>query len=116
MSDDYAWAPVLSRLMAGADLSGAEARAAMDEIMGGRATPAQVAAFIVSLRTKGETAEEVTGLVASMRNAMVRVDIGEPVVDTAGTGGDKSGTFNISTTAAFVAAGAGAKLAKHGNR
>ncbi len=113
---DFSWAPILSRLMAGDDVTEVDARAAMDEVMSGRASPAQIAAFIVSLRTKGETAEEMTGLVEAMRDAMVSVDIGETVVDTAGTGGDKSGSFNISTTAAFVAAGAGAKLAKHGNR
>ncbi len=112
----YAWAPVLAQLMAGEDLDGEVARAAMDEIMGGRATPAQMAAFIVGLRTKGETVAEITGLVQGMRAAMVTVDVGEPVVDTAGTGGDRSGTFNISTTAALIAAGAGAKVAKHGNR
>jgi anthranilate phosphoribosyltransferase len=88
----------------------------MDEIMGGRATEAQIAAFIVSLRAKGETAEEMTGLVDAMYAAAVTVDVGEPVVDTVGTGGDRSGTFNISTTAGFIAAGAGAKVAKHGNR
>ncbi len=113
---DFSWAPILSRLMAGDDVTEVDARAAMDEVMSGRASPAQIAAFIVSLRTKGETAEEMTGLVEAMRDAMVSVDVGETVVDTAGTGGDKSGSFNISTTAAFVAAGAGAKLAKHGNR
>lgn len=102
--------------MAGEDLTGVEARAAMDEVMGGTATPAQIAAFIVSLRTKGETTEEMTGLVEGMRAAAVTVEIEVPVVDTAGTGGDRSGTFNISTTAALIAAGAGAKVAKHGNR
>ena len=84
--------------------------------MSGRATQAQIAAFIVAIRAKGETAEEMTGLVEGMLDAAVTVDIGEPVVDTAGTGGDASGTFNISTTAALIAAGAGAKIAKHGNR
>ena len=112
----FAWPPVLSRLITGDDLTGPEARAAMDEIMSGRATPAQTAAFIVSLRTKGETAEEITGLVQGMRDAMIGVDTGGVVVDTAGTGGDRSGTFNISTTAALIAAGAGARVAKHGNR
>ena len=112
----FAWAPILSKLMAGSDLEAAEAEAAMDEVMAGRATPAQISAFIVSLRTNGETTGEMTGLVRAMRGAAVTVDVGETVVDTAGTGGDRSGTFNISTTAALIAAGAGAKVAKHGNR
>ncbi len=113
---DFAWPPILSALMAGEDLATADAQAAMGEVMAGRATPAQTAAFIVALRAKGETAEEMTGLARAMLDAAVTVDVGEPVVDTAGTGGDGSGTFNISTTAAFIAAGAGAKVAKHGNR
>ncbi len=113
---DFAWPPVLSKLMAGTDLDVAEAQAAMGEVMAGRATPAQTAAFIVALRAKGETAEEMTGLARAMLDAAITVDVGETVVDTAGTGGDGSGTFNISTTAAFIAAGAGAKVAKHGNR
>jgi len=112
----FAWAPVLERLMAGSDLDRPLARAAMAEVMGGRATPAQIAAFIVAIRAKGETTDEMTGLVEAMLDAAVTVDIGEPVVDTAGTGGDGFGTFNISTTAALIAAGAGAKVAKHGNR
>ena len=88
----------------------------MTEIMESRAEPAQVAAFIVALRSKGETVDEMVGLVRAMYDAAVTVDVGIPVVDTAGTGGDRSGTFNISTTAAFIAAGAGANVAKHGNR
>ena len=113
---DFSWPTVLNRVMAGEHLSRDQAHAAMDEIMSGRATQAQIAAFIVAIRAKGETAEEMTGLVEGMLDAAVTVDIGEPVVDTAGTGGDASGTFNISTTAALIAAGAGAKIAKHGNR
>jgi anthranilate phosphoribosyltransferase len=112
----FSWPPILDRLIAGDDLTRAEAHAAMAEVMGGQATPAQIAAFIVSIRSKGESAEEMTGMVEAMLDAAITVDIGEPVVDTAGTGGDGSGTFNISTTAAFIAAGAGAKIAKHGNR
>ncbi|MBT8213256.1 MAG: anthranilate phosphoribosyltransferase [Acidimicrobiia bacterium] len=113
---EFSWPDVLRPLMAGDDIGADSARAAMDQIMGGEATEAQTAAFIVALRSKGETADEMTGLVRSMLDAAITVDIGEPVVDTAGTGGDSSGTFNISTTAAFIAAGAGAKIAKHGNR
>jgi len=88
----------------------------MNEIMSGEATPAQIAGFIVALRSKGETADEMTGLVEAMYDAAVTIDVGEPVVDLVGTGGDRAGTFNISTTAAFIAAGAGVKIAKHGNR
>jgi anthranilate phosphoribosyltransferase len=110
------WPDVLSRLASGADLSREEARASMSEIMGGSATQGQIAAFIVALRIKGETVDEMTGLVEAMREAAVSVDVGVPVVDVVGTGGDRSGTFNISTTAAFIAAGAGCTVAKHGNR
>nr|MDE0501063.1 anthranilate phosphoribosyltransferase [bacterium] len=110
------WSEILGKLTAGEDLSRSEARGALDDIMSGRATAAQTSAFLVSLRIKGETTEEMAGLVETMRSVGVRVSIGEPVVDTAGTGGDRSGTFNISTTAALIAAGAGAKVAKHGNR
>jgi anthranilate phosphoribosyltransferase len=113
---NFAWPSVLGALMAGHDLDEASAHAAMTEVMAGRAEPAQVAAFIVALRAKGETVDEMTGLVRAMLDAAVLVDVGVPVVDTAGTGGDRSGTFNISTTAALIAAGAGAKVAKHGNR
>ena len=88
----------------------------MGEIMTGSASAAQIAAFIVALRIKGETVDEMTGLVEAMRAAAVSVDVGVPVVDVVGTGGDRSGTFNISTTAAFIAAGAGCTVAKHGNR
>ncbi len=117
MSDgSFPWSDVLARLMAGEDLTEPEARSTMAEVMSGRATPAQIAAFAVSLRSKGESVEEMTGLVRAMYDAAVTVDVGERIVDTVGTGGDRSGTFNISTTAALIAAGAGAKVAKHGNR
>lgn len=116
MTDEFAWQDVLNPLMAGTDISADTARSAMEQIMGGKATDAQTAAFIVALRAKGETVDEMTGLVQAMRSASVSVDIGVPVVDIVGTGGDGAGTFNISTTAAFVAAGAGVKIAKHGNR
>lgn len=113
---DFSWPAVLMPLSRGEALTREAAHAAMSEIMAGSASPAQIAAFIVALRMKGETTEEMTGLVAAMREASVKVDIGAEVVDIVGTGGDRSGTFNVSTTAAFVAAGAGAKVAKHGNR
>ncbi len=100
------------------DLSEAEAAAAMTEIMDGEATPAQIAAFITGLRMKGETVEEITGCARIMRDkaTLIRTPEGSTPVDTAGTGGDGADTFNISTTAAFVAAGAGVMMAKHGNR
>ncbi len=113
---DFSWPEVIGRLMKGESLSREDAGAAMGEIMEGQASEAQMAAFIVSLRAKGETAEEITGLVDAMFAAAVTIDVGEPVVDVVGTGGDGAGTFNISTTAALIAAGAGAKVAKHGNR
>ena len=113
---DFSWSTVLEQILSGDGLSRAEAHAAMAEIMTGESSEAQIAAFLVALRAKGETADEMTGFVDAMTEASVTVDVGEPVVDSVGTGGDRSGTFNISTTAALVAAGAGVKIAKHGNR
>jgi anthranilate phosphoribosyltransferase len=98
------------------DLTEDEAAAAMQELVDGAATPAQIGAFATALRMKGETAAELAGLVRVMRAALIPVDVGGDVVDTAGTGGDGACTFNISTVAAIVAAGAGARVAKHGNR
>jgi anthranilate phosphoribosyltransferase len=100
------------------DLTEQEARGAMEEIMAGQATDAQIAAFLVALRMKGETAPELIGFARVMRERAERFWEGDalPVLDTAGTGGDRSGTFNISTAAAFVAAAAGVRVAKHGNR
>jgi anthranilate phosphoribosyltransferase len=89
----------------------------MEEIMSGQATDAQIAAFAVALRMKGETVEEITGCARVMREKATRIRVPEPdVLDTCGTGGDAAGTFNISTAAALVAAGAGCRVAKHGNR
>jgi anthranilate phosphoribosyltransferase len=100
------------------DLTEQEARAAMEEIMTGQSTDAQIGAFLTALRMKGETAQELIGFARVMREKAEPLWTGEamPVLDTAGTGGDRSGTFNISTAAAFVAAGAGVHVAKHGNR
>lgn len=99
------------------DLTGEEARAVMNGIMSGEATDAQIAALLTALRMKGETVDEITAFAAVMREKADPVNVAKGVVvDTCGTGGDKTGTFNISTTAAFVAAGAGARVAKHGNR
>jgi anthranilate phosphoribosyltransferase len=116
MAKAFAWGPVLTKLLAGESLEAGEARAAMAEIMEGAATPAQIAGFVVALRFKGATAEEITGLVESMRAYSQKVEVSADVLDTCGTGGDKSGTFNVSTAAALVCAGAGVSVAKHGNR
>jgi anthranilate phosphoribosyltransferase len=98
-------------------LAPAEARSAMDRIMGGSSTPAQTAAFLVALKMKGETREEVAAFAEAMRAKAVNIRPSrEPLVDTCGTGGDSSGTFNISTAAAIIAAGSGVAVAKHGNR
>jgi anthranilate phosphoribosyltransferase len=116
MTDTFTWSHIISKLLSGASLNQAEASAAMGEIMEGAATPAQVAGFVVALRAKGETLDEVVGLVTTMRTYAQRVDVGGDLLDTCGTGGDRSGTFNVSTAAALVCAGAGARVAKHGNR
>jgi anthranilate phosphoribosyltransferase len=107
----------LAKLADRADLSPQEAEAAMLEIMDGAATPAQMAAYLMGLRQKGETVAEVVGSVHAMRSRAIRIRVGSSiVVDTCGTGGDGADTFNISTTAAFVVAGTGITVAKHGNR
>ncbi|HVO42076.1 MAG TPA: anthranilate phosphoribosyltransferase, partial [Aggregatilineales bacterium] len=98
-------------------LSVAEAEAAMDEIMAGTATPAQIGGYLMGLRLKGETIDEITGSALAMRRAGHKPSVHTPdLIDTCGTGGDGAGTFNISTTVAFVVAGAGLHVAKHGNR
>ena len=107
----------IQKLLDGHGLERDEARAVMDEIMGGEATPAQISGFLVALRAKGETADEIAGCAEAMRAHVLAVTpTREDVVDVVGTGGDGSRTFNISTTAAIVAAAAGAAVAKHGNR
>jgi len=114
--DTFSWPAVLGLLTARTDIGREGAAAAVGEIMSGNATAAQIAAFLAALHTKGESAGEMAGMVDAMMDAAVTVDLGFPSVDIVGTGGDGRGTFNISTTAAFVAAGAGVKVAKHGNR
>jgi anthranilate phosphoribosyltransferase len=106
----------IGMLVRNEDLPRDVVQAAMNEIMGGECTPAQTAAFITALAMKGETIEEITGCAEVMREKATRVHADEPFVDIVGTGGDKSGTFNVSTAAAIVAAGAGVRVAKHGNR
>jgi anthranilate phosphoribosyltransferase len=108
----------IQKVVDGDILTTDEAAAAMQEIMTGAATPAQIASLITALRIRGETVDEIAGFARTMREHAlpVRIDTDRPVVDTVGTGGDNMGTFNISTTAAFVIAGAGVAVAKHGNR
>ncbi len=107
----------IEKMVNRADLSEAETIDVMNQIMTGEATPLQVASFLTALRMKGETVEEITGAARVMREKAHRVEVGaKTVLDTCGTGGDQKGTFNISTTAAFVLAGAGVNIAKHGNR
>lgn len=108
---------ILGRLAAQGSLSRQEARAAMDLLLAGETTPAQSGAFLMGLRVKGETEAEVAGLVDGMRAASIKIaPARRPLLDLCGTGGDGLGTFNISTAASIVAAGAGAAVAKHGNR
>jgi len=105
----------IDRLSDGADLEASDASRVLTEIIEGNASEAQAAAFLIALRTKGETVGEIAGLAAVLRERAVKVDAGDDLVDTAGTGGGRP-TFNVSTTAAFIAAGAGCRVAKHGNR
>ena len=108
---------LLEKLIAGQALDATEMETTMDALMEGQLTPVQVGAFLTALRIKGETTTEIAAAARSLRRHATRIDAGPPpVVDTCGTGGDRAGTFNISTTAAFIAAGAGVKIAKHGNR
>jgi len=106
----------IASLVTGKSLSMDQAESAMTEIMNGEVTPAQFGAFVTALRIKGETSEEIAGMAKVMRAKAIPVHTDGVVVDTCGTGGDNLSTFNISTAAAFVVAGAGLKVAKHGNR
>ncbi|MEV5409221.1 anthranilate phosphoribosyltransferase [Thermopolyspora sp. NPDC052614] len=110
------WPALLSALLAGEHLTADETAWAMDEIMSGSATSAQVAAFAVALRAKGETVAEVTGMARTMLQRAVPLSVEGPVVDVVGTGGDRAHTVNVSTMAAIVTAAAGARVVKHGNR
>lgn len=107
----------IERLAEGRDLTESEAALVLEQIMSGQSSEVQTAGFLIALRTKGETVDEIVGLARTMRRFSARVETtGVDLVDTCGTGGDRSGTFNISTTAAFVVAGAEGRVAKHGNR
>jgi anthranilate phosphoribosyltransferase len=120
LEDLGGWGDVLTRLTRGDDLGALEAGAALAEILAGRATPVQITAFIFGLRCKGETVEEMTGLVGAMLAASTAVPVAASLqgrlVDTCGTGGDRSGSINVSTVAALVVAGAGVPVCKHGGR
>jgi len=109
-------AEAIEQLLAGTPLTREQARDVMDQVMAGEATPVQVAGVLIALRAKGETVEEMAGFVDSMRAHATPIELPADTIDTCGTGGDRTGTFNISTAAALVAAGAGIPVAKHGNR
>ena len=108
--------PLIAKVAAGTPLTRAEAREAFDVMMSGDATPSQIGGFLMALRVRGETVDEITGAVEIMREKMLPVEAPTDAIDIVGTGGDASGSYNISTCAAFVGAGAGLKVAKHGNR
>jgi len=108
--------PTLAKLADGQSLSEADAQSAFEAIMSGACSPAQIAAFLMGLRVRGETVEELTGAARIMRAKALRVNAPIDSIDTCGTGGDASGTYNISTAVAFVLAGCGVSVAKHGNR
>src|SRR5262245_39606491 len=120
LADLGGWPAVLGPLVTGRDLSAEATRAAMAEILDGAATPAQLAGFVIALRMKGETVDELTGLLDAMLGAATLVPVDDPLrarlVDIVGTGGDRSHSINVSTLAALVVAGAGVPVCKHGNR
>jgi len=108
--------PLLAKVADGKSLTRAEARTAFNVLMSGEATPSQIAGLLMALRVRGETVDEISGAVEVMREKMLRVAAPSDAIDIVGTGGDASGSYNISTCAAFVAAGTGLTVAKHGNR
>ena len=112
----HSWPETIAALVAHKELTEAQMRGVLEEMMQGRGGEAETAAFLIALRMKGETAQEIAAAASVLRDYMVRWDPGCDVLDTCGTGGDCSGTFNIRTATAFVVAGAGVKVVKHGNR
>src|SRR5215469_11153559 len=106
---------LIAKVATGATLSREEAAHAFDKMMSGEATPSQMGGLLMALRVRGETVEEITGAVATMRAKMLPVVAPADAIDVVGTGGDGAGTYNISTCAAFIVAGAGIPVAKHGN-
>jgi anthranilate phosphoribosyltransferase len=107
---------LIGKVATGAELTVQESASAFDRMMSGEATPSQMGALLMGLRVRGETVDEITGAVTTMRAKMLRVEAPEGAIDVVGTGGDASGSYNISTCAAFIVAGAGVPVAKHGNR
>ncbi len=107
---------IIGKVATGASLSRDEAATAFDTMMAGDATPSQIGGLLMALRVRGETVDEITGAVSAMRSRMLRVSAPADAVDIVGTGGDGSGSVNVSTCAAFILAGAGVPVAKHGNR
>src|SRR6202451_822475 len=107
---------IIGKVATGATLSSAEAAAAFDSMMSGEATPSQMGGLLMALRVRGETVDEITGAVSAMRAKMLRVEAPPDAIDIVGTGGDGSGSVNVSTCASFIVAGAGVPVAKHGNR
>src|SRR6201985_1452474 len=107
---------LIGKVATGATLSREEASHAFDRMMSGEATPSQMGGLLMALRVRGETVDEITGAVTAMRAKMLRVNAPPNAIDVVGTGGDASGSYNISTCAAFIVAGAGVPVAKHGNR
>ena len=116
MTDSTDFKALIGRIATGASLTVDESRAAFDAMMEGAVTPAQMGGFLMALRVRGETVDEITGGAQAMRARALSIDAPEGAIDTCGTGGDAQGTFNISTAAALVAAGCGVPVAKHGNR
>ena len=108
--------PIIAKAAGGEALTREEAKDAFDIMMSGEATPSQIGGLLMALRVRGETVDEITGAVETMREKMTRVDAPDDAIDIVGTGGDASGSYNVSTCSAIVAAGAGLKIAKHGNR
>jgi len=107
---------IVGKVATGATLGREEAASAFEQMMSGEATPSQMGALLMALRVRGETIDEITGAVTAMRAKMLRVNAPPDAIDVVGTGGDASGSFNISTCAALIVAGAGVPVAKHGNR
>jgi anthranilate phosphoribosyltransferase len=114
MADDFK--ALIAKVATGASLTREEAASAFDRMMSGEATPSQMGGLLMALRVRGESVDEITGAVTTMRAKMLGVKAPPGAVDVVGTGGDASGSFNISTCAAFIVAGAGVPVAKHGNR
>src|SRR5262245_8659119 len=107
---------LIGQVATGAHLSREQAAAAFDSMMSGEATPSQMGGLLMALRVRGETVDEITGAVSAMRAKMVRVDAPQGAIDVVGTGGDASGSYNISTCAAFIVAGAGGPVGKRAHR